>query len=88
MSRTNRWYLKNTEMILIYSEVISPRINYITKLIFNQILRVEIELTTSSADFLKSENPKINYSQKKFGDEIYLKPHGLLSQSNLGKVVA
>lgn len=88
MSRTYRWYLKNTEMILIYSEEITPRIDYITKLIFNQILRVEIAFTTNSADFLKSVNPKINYSQKKFGDEIYLKPHGLLSQSTLGKVVA
>ena len=78
--------LENTKMILIYSEEISSRIDYITKLIFNQILRVEIGLTTNSAYFLKSENPKINYSQTKFGDEIYLKPHGLLSQINLGKV--
>jgi len=77
---------ENTKMILIYSEEITPRIDYITKLIFNQILRVEIGLTTNLADFLKSENPKINYSENKFGDEIYLKPHGLLCQTTLHRV--
>jgi hypothetical protein len=70
-------------MILIYSEEITPRIDYIAKLIFNQILRVEITLTANSAEFIKSELPKINYSPKKFGDEIYLKPHALLFQTGI-----
>ncbi len=73
-------------MILIYSEEITQRIDYIIHLIFTQILQVEIKLTTNSADFLKSENPKINYSHEKFGDEIYIKPHGLLSQKGIDKV--
>lgn len=73
-------------MILIYSEDISPRFDYITHLIFTQILQVKIKLTTNSAEFLKSGNPKINYSQVKFGDEIYIKPHGLLAQRGIEKV--
>jgi len=73
-------------MILIYSEEITPRIDYITHLIFTQILRVKVKLTTSSAEFISSENPKINYSQVKFGDEIYIKPHRLLSQKGIEKV--
>lgn len=73
-------------MILIYSEEITPRIDYIAHLIFTQILQVEINLTTNSADFLNSTKPKINYSQEKFGDEIYIKPHGLLSQKGIDKV--
>jgi hypothetical protein len=74
-------------MILIYSEDISPRIEFVTRLIFTKIHRVEISFTTNKAEFLYSELPKINYSQTKFNDEIYLKPHGLLTQSTLGKVV-
>jgi hypothetical protein len=74
-------------MILIYSEDISPRIEFVTRLIFTKIHRVEVSFTTNKAEFLYSELPKINYSQTKFNDEIYLKPHGLLTQSTLAKVV-
>ena len=73
-------------MILVYSEEITPRIEYIFQLIFVQILRVEVTFTTNPHEFLYAESPKINYSQKKFGDEIYIKPHGLLSQKALEKV--
>lgn len=73
-------------MILVYSEVITPRIEYIFRLTFVQILRVEVTFTTNPGEFLYSESPKINYSQKKFGDEIYIKPHGLLSQKTIERV--
>jgi len=73
-------------MILVYSEEITPRFDYVTHLIFTQILQVEVNLTTNSAEFQKSGNPKINYSQVKFGDEIYIKPHGLLAQKGIEKV--
>lgn len=73
-------------MILVYSEEITPRIEYIFQLIFVQILRIEVSFTTNPHEFLYSESPKINYSQKKFRDEIYIKPHGLLSQKNIETV--
>ncbi len=72
-------------MILIYTEEITSRFEFITRLIFIKILRVEVSFTTNKVEFLYSESPKINYSQTKFEDEIYLKPHGLLSQNNLVK---
>jgi len=65
-------------MILFYSEEITPRMEYIAKLIFNQILQVEIDFTTNSSDFKKSDLPKINYSFEKFNDELYIKPHRLM----------
>jgi len=73
-------------MILFYSEVITPRIEFITRLIFTKIHRVEVSFTTNQAEFLYSELPKINYSHTKLDDGIYLKPHGLLSQSTLKKL--
>jgi hypothetical protein len=73
-------------MILVYSEEITPRIDYIFRLIFAQILRVEVSFTTDPFEFKYSDGPKINYSQTKFGDEIYIKPHGLLSEKTLKKV--
>ncbi len=65
-------------MILFYAEEITPRIDYIARVIFSRILQVKVSFTTSSDEFLKSSGPKINYSNQKFGDEIYIKPHRLL----------
>ena len=42
-------------MILIYSEDINPRIDYITRLIFTQILGVEVSFTTNSSKFITSK---------------------------------
>lgn len=65
-------------MILIYSEEITPRIEYVAQLIFTQILQVEVAFTTNSADFQKSSLPKMNYSFEKFNEEIYIKPHRIM----------
>ncbi len=70
-------------MILIYAEKTTPRIKYIFKLIFSQILRIEVTFTTNSAEFKKSSLPKINYSHDKFDDEFYIKPHRLIFQKVL-----
>lgn len=70
-------------MIFIYTEKITQRLEYITNLIFNQILGLEITITTDSDCFQNQESPVINYSQKKFYDEIYIKPYGLLSQTGV-----
>lgn len=65
-------------MVLVYSNEITPRIEYIFKLIFTQILGLEVEFTSNSSTFQKTQQPKINYSFEKFGDEFYIKPHRLL----------
>ena len=59
-------------MILIYSEKITPRIEYISKLIFTHILQTEVAFTKNSKEFRKHEGPKFNYSLQKFGDEFYI----------------
>ncbi|NOR73990.1 MAG: hypothetical protein GQ525_02405, partial [Draconibacterium sp.] len=71
-------------MILIFSEEITPRIKYITQLIFTQILQVEISFTSNSADFKNSTLPKINYSFEKFADEFYIKPNQIMHSKILG----
>lgn len=72
-------------MILFYSDEITPRIEYIGKLIFSNILQTEIAFTQNSNEFRKSELPKINYSHEKFDDEFYIKPHKLIFQKALIK---
>ena len=70
-------------MILFYAEEITPRIEYTARLIFSRILQVKITFTSSSEEFLNSTGPKINYSDNKLGDEIYIKPHGLLQSKKI-----
>ena len=70
-------------MILLYSDEVNPRIEYIGKLIFSNILHTEIAFTQNSDKFRKSELPKINYSHEKFDDEFYIKPHKLIFQKAL-----
>lgn len=65
-------------MILIYSEEITPRIEYIAQVIFTQILQTEVAFTSNSVDFQKSNLAKINYSVEQFNDEFYIKPHRLM----------
>jgi hypothetical protein len=65
-------------MILIYTDELNPRIEYILKLIFTTILKNEIAITLKSSRFLRSKLPRLNYSYEKFGNEIYIKPHRLM----------
>ena len=65
-------------MILIYVQKVNPRIEYITKLLFSQILNIEFAFSTNSSEFKKSDGAKFNYSTEKFGDEFYIKPHRLM----------
>jgi len=62
-------------MLLIYTDELNARIEYIAKLIFTTILQNEVSFTTKPFEFLKSEMPKLNYSYEKFDDELYIKPH-------------
>lgn len=70
-------------MILIYSEEITPRVDYIFRLFFTGILQVEIDFTTDAEVFRISDLPKLNYSGRKLADELYIKPHGLLHRKGL-----
>lgn len=72
-------------MILIYSEKITSRIEYISKLIFTNILQTEVAFTKNSKEFQQHDGPKFNYSYQKFGDEFYIKPHRLILQKALIK---
>lgn len=65
-------------MILIYTDKLNPRIEYIFKVVFTTILGKEVKFTTKTNKFLTSNLPKLNYSYEKFGDEVYIKPHRLL----------
>ena len=65
-------------MILVYSKEISPRLEYTVRLLFHDILRSEATLTNDPVFFRNSDFPKVNYSDKPFEDELFLKADSLL----------
>lgn len=69
--------------LLIYSAVITPRLEYSFELIFKTILGIELIFTTRSEEFLQSALPKINYSPTNLSSGLFLKPHALLFEKTI-----
>lgn len=65
-------------MLLIYTIESAPRLGYITRLLFGDILGVETELVTDAAVFLNSELPKLNYSCSRLEDEPFIRAGNFL----------
>ena len=65
-------------MVLVYAERLTPRLEYAFRLIFEQILRLEVSFTANSAEYAASEQPRINYSSTQSGGGLYMYPSRLL----------
>lgn len=70
-------------MLLVYTPHITPRIRYIFKLLFEGILRSQIEWTTDPEKFLALRGPKINYSREDVGGGLFFAAHGLLNEKDI-----
>jgi hypothetical protein len=70
-------------MILFYTEKITPRVDYTVRLFFESILKSNFTLTDNYEEFIRSELPKINYSEKESVSGISVKPHELLTQNKI-----
>jgi hypothetical protein len=70
-------------MILIYTINSAPRLGYITRLLFGEILGVETELVTDAVVFLNSKLPKLNYSCCRLEDEPFIRAGDFLFSTSL-----
>ena len=59
--------------LLVYSHCLSPRLRYVFKQIFNSILKVNVSFTESKDFFLKTDSPRISYTHRPIGDELFFK---------------
>ena len=69
--------------ILVYSHSLSPRLRYIFKQIFNNILKVTVSFTEKKEFFLHSDSLKISYTHRPISDEIIFKSTELLFQKSI-----
>ena len=70
-------------MILIYSHKLTPRLNYIFKTIFLDILQVNIAFTSSIEEFENSESVKINYSTTPLNSGLFFQSSTLLFETGI-----
>ncbi len=70
-------------MLLIYTHKITKRVSYIFKLIFEQVLGVEYELTSTPDKFLASKGPKFSYATDAFGRELFFQSSDLLFKTGI-----
>jgi hypothetical protein len=71
------------DLPLVYTPVISNRINYIfTHLIF-RLLKLEFGITTNLNEFNSFQGPKICYTEGRIGNSLWIKPGGLLHEQGI-----
>lgn len=56
-------------MLLLYSHITTPRLQYIIDFFSKELFEQPIQLTTDAGFFKASELPKLNYSDKAFSEE-------------------
>ena len=70
-------------MLLVYTHKITPRIRYIFKHVFENMLMINFNLTCKVEIFVAHSGPKLSYSKKSLGDELFIKSHLLLFEQGV-----
>lgn len=92
MDRTGLHKLLNLEIgpgspgFIIYSEKQSTRLNYVSKFVFENVLKVNVNITTTLSEFESSKLFKINYSSRSIANTFQILPHTLLFENGLSEI--
>lgn len=70
-------------MILVYTHNLTPRLKYIFKTIFSDVLLCKVEFTTNIEDFENFDGAKINYSDSKLNSGLFFKSTELLFEEKI-----
>jgi len=65
-------------MLLVYTYKKSPRLKYIFKHIFRELLNIEVGFTTAVEEFIAHQGAKISYARKPLGSELFFQSHKIL----------
>jgi hypothetical protein len=73
-------------MLLIYTHKITPRLTYIMRHIFVNILGVELDFTTKVEEFIKHTGPKITYTKQPLQNEFFIRSNELLFEQGINDI--
>jgi hypothetical protein len=72
--------------LILYSQNITPRLQYVADFITKELRVDSFAITTSEKEFSDYPGPRINYSDKQISaGEAWIKPHGLLFETGIKK---
>ncbi len=71
------------EILLIYTQQITPRVRYVFKHIFTRMLGLTVDFTVEVNEFVAHDGPKLSYSQKQLGSELHFKSVPLLFEQGI-----
>ena len=71
--------------VIIYSDRLSPRVSYIFKHVFTNMLGVDYAFTQSKSEFVDYNGCKIAYSLQRFDSVLSIAPQGLLFEEGITK---
>ena len=70
-------------MILVYTHRITPRLNYIFRHLFNNLMLKEVKFTTKIEEFIAFNGPKFSYAPQALGGEFHIQSHPILFQQGI-----
>ena len=73
-------------MLLIYTQKITPRIDYVFKHMCTRILGIKIGFTSVIEEFIAHSGPKLSYGKQAMGNELFVQSFGLLQQQGFEDV--
>ena len=73
-----------SNVLIIYTNSITPRHQYIFDLLLNGIYKIKYELTDDKSFYLQSEGYKLNYSANRLdNNEFFVEENGLLNKKGV-----
>ena len=73
-------------MLLIYTHKITPRLTYVMRHIFVNILGVELDFTTKVEEFIKHTGPKITYTKQPLQNEFFIRSNEMLFEQGINDI--
>jgi len=70
-------------MLLIYSEKITPRLQYVTRFIFEDFIKIPFDLTSDLIEFQSATGPVISYAKQRIAQEFHIHAGGLLNETDI-----
>jgi len=70
-------------MFLVYTHKITPRVNYIFRHLFNNLMLADVKFTTKIEEFIAYNGPKFSYAPQSLGGEFHIQSHPILYQQGI-----
>lgn len=73
----------SSQTLLVYASRATHRVRYICKLLFSDLMGLNVEHTSEAEAYQSHEGPKVNYSNKKLEGGLFIMPTGLLFSTGI-----